>query len=321
VAVFCRRPLRSRLFLFLALPSLFAFGQTVANCRQTIAVNVRDGQGNFVPELKSSSFLARLHGQPVTVLDVKPAQSPVRVVVMLDASGSMAAPKLKWDTARRLSVEMLASLPANSHVGLMVFARDVITTLDLNHSPSVIVDEIKRLDSPRSLVLPGKRTTALLDSLVLALDLFGTAQAGDAVFIVSDGEENRSREGFDKVKKDLMNRNVRLFFLQLREAEVLLPSMEDQAYRFKSLALASGGDALDEPGLWPWSNSRIEAAVRLIYDEIPHYYQVQLESKAGTLGNAKLELDVIDATGRRIEGSKVAHPQKLAPCDVSQKGQ
>lgn len=306
--------MRLKLLPFLAFFCLPAWAQTTANCQRTIVVNVRDRQGNFVPGLSASSFRAMIQGQPADILEAKPHHTPLRVVVMMDASGSMTSSKQKWDLARQLTANMLAALPSATHVGMVVFAQEVVKTIDLNHSPYQIIDQLKELNEPKRLVASKESHTALIDCLLKTFDLFGSPSTGDAIFVVSDGGENRSEASWGKAKRTLFARGARLFAIVLDDA--YLQSLEEQegASYLRSTAEESGGVTIYNHGPELLSEKSLIAESNVLYDEIWHYYELGLEVPRSLAKEGKLDLEVVDAAQKKAGNYRIMHPRRMSGC-------
>jgi hypothetical protein len=150
--------LRKPVLLVALLLGLTSFSQ----CQQAyecekplVAVNVRDHEGNLVAGLSLPSFRAKMHGQTVTVSSANVGKPP-RIVLLLDASGSMTSPKLKWEVARLAIENMVTSTRGNTSLALVFFANDVLDTLDFRRSPEEILRKIEQSGDAEKLVPHGK---------------------------------------------------------------------------------------------------------------------------------------------------------------------
>jgi hypothetical protein len=130
----------------------FLQGRLIDNCKtRTVIVNVRDREGHFVVGLPSSSFRAEMHGQPLTVSSVIVERDP-RIMLLLDASGSMTFSERKWANAKFATRSVVTSTRGSAHLALVLFANDVLETLDFNHSPDDILQRIQQLGNADKLV-------------------------------------------------------------------------------------------------------------------------------------------------------------------------
>src|SRR5207244_7486196 len=85
-------PLRrvARVVLLLVGPNFLLLAQQNPDClKRTLVVNVRDRTGKLVDGLNSSSFRASLQGQQVRISSAIVRNGPRRIVLLVDASGSV----------------------------------------------------------------------------------------------------------------------------------------------------------------------------------------------------------------------------------------
>jgi len=73
------------------------FAQSDPCLRRTIAVNVLTDQGKVVSDLATDNFKVSFDHKPAQVLSVTFDVLPRRVMIVLDASGSMIAEQSDWD--------------------------------------------------------------------------------------------------------------------------------------------------------------------------------------------------------------------------------
>jgi hypothetical protein len=198
---------------------------------------------------------------------------------------------------------MVTSTRGNAQLALVVFADDVLETLDFNHSPEDILQRIQQLGDADKLVPKGKQRTALLDSLLYALSLFGTQVAGDAVYVVSDGEDDASRAGSDKVEHALIALGVRFyaFFLQDRFVDPMLA--ERPGPMLTSLGEVTGGKVVDLELTWDSvptgeTTSQVKAFLPRVYDEMIQFYGVGLGPMKTMDKQQGWKLEIVDGQGK-----------------------
>src|ERR1039458_8091294 len=82
--------------------------QQIPDClKRTLIVNVRDRTGKLVGDLNRSSFRASLHGRQIGISSAKVRTGPRRLVLLLDASGSVNKENHKLDIARLIAGNLL----------------------------------------------------------------------------------------------------------------------------------------------------------------------------------------------------------------------
>lgn len=159
-------------------------GSQQSDCgKQAIVVSARDKQGQFVPSLQASDFRVKLGGKDINIASLRQAAGTPRVVVLLDKSGSMSS-ESKRNAERFIGRKLIHFLPETTQIALVTFGSGVSETWEFGHSHAETLFAIDRLTSS-----PGEGGTALRDALVRSSDLFGLAQIGDSVVVLSNGQE------------------------------------------------------------------------------------------------------------------------------------
>src|SRR6202050_5851279 len=79
---------------------LFVTGSLLAQTdpclRRIVPINVMDDRGQLVTGLTENNFMGSIHHQPVRIVSLRPDGTARRVVIVLDASGSMTDGKRIW---------------------------------------------------------------------------------------------------------------------------------------------------------------------------------------------------------------------------------
>jgi len=145
-----------------------------------VFVTVTDREGRLVPALTQSDFEVRDEGkvQPITVFDNSP--QPIRLVVMLDVSGSMEG---NLPLLRAAASELFARLRPDDVARVGTFGHEV--TL----SPSFTRD-VRQLEAALPSEIAPDAPTPLWRAIDEALDAFGPARGERTVILVlSDGKD------------------------------------------------------------------------------------------------------------------------------------
>ena len=145
-------------------------------------VTVTDGDGRLVTTLMRDDFEVRDEGkpQPITLFDNTP--QPIRLIVMLDVSGSMEG---NLPLLRAATEQLYARLRRDDRMRIGTFGRDVIIGPWLTRN----VDEALRNELPDAIAPDA--LTPLWRAIDAAMDGFG--DEGDArrvILVLSDGKDS-----------------------------------------------------------------------------------------------------------------------------------
>jgi len=148
-------------------------------------VNVLDKLGEPVPSLESSDLVVLDNERVVTGVTLSPAGSqPESVCIVVDDSGST------YETAGLVQAELrrlLAALPAEDDVCLVVFAAKAVALGGPGVPRSKLVSALSRLPKPYG-------PSATVDALLLATKRLavGAGAGGRAIILIGDGGESHS---------------------------------------------------------------------------------------------------------------------------------
>jgi hypothetical protein len=267
-----------------------------------------------------------MQGKQVEIRSVSPESGPRRIVLVLDASASM-------DDERNFEVFLVKTFLDINHdnsIGLIIFSTGVDATVNLSEGRTRIPSELARLESSRK--QRGLRKTALRDALSAAANLLRPAQFGDAIYVISDGDDNASKVKDSQAEDELIRAGVRLFALVPRSS----PRSEIQDLRgtqpgwLRLTAAATGGEAIffnpsdqrlglnrKHPEVDPTTKvgrDLMVYATRGFAHEISNPYRLTLKLPEPLSKSRDWDLSVLDIQGRVNADLRIHYPQRLAPC-------
>jgi VWFA-related protein len=145
-----------------------------------IFVTVTDRDGRLVTSLEQKDFEVRDEGkpQPITLFDNSPRA--IRLIVMLDVSGSMQGNLL---LLRAASEQLFARLRPDDRVRVGTFGNDVTISPTFTNDPGEL-----RAALPVS--IPGSAPTPLWRGIDEAIDAFGEGEERRVVLVLSDGKDS-----------------------------------------------------------------------------------------------------------------------------------
>ncbi|MGA8012149.1 MAG: VWA domain-containing protein [Candidatus Acidiferrales bacterium] len=155
--------------------------------------------------------------KPANVLSIAPDASPHRILILLDTSGSVLTTPGPWALYLALATNLIANLPPEDAVGIAAFSDNLEFLVPFTQDRQVLQQELRRL-SPGKAAFPKKpRATALYDSLIDAVKLFGPPQQGDLIYVLSDGEDDASRFRAQDAMKAMQSSGVSLYSISIEE--------------------------------------------------------------------------------------------------------
>ena len=300
---------------------------------RTVMATVVDHDGNPVEGLQAADFRGEFRGKGVQVLSATLDTSPRRIVLLLDASGSIAASSVTWRAVKRIAEGMVRSVPPSNPVALMVFTDEIRSRVPFGQPRDYLTSRVAALGKPDEWL--GKRPgrTALFDAIMEALAELRPTQPGDIIYLITDGGENASRHRPPEVKNALLTRGVRLFTLivsgWLHPGSWTAPPRERQLYgeRLREIAEVTGGcffslapvdySATEIMHDQPTSEERDSILRRAehIYQQMGHYYRIEVKLPSAVDQPRGWKLEVVDERGKKRKGVELAYPRKLLPCD------
>jgi len=310
-----------RLLFALVLNPLNLPAQDSGCTRHTVAVGVVDRDWNLVRGLGAANFHGKVRGSDVQILSTSIDTSPRRIVLLLDASGSMMGEGC--ETAKVVAEYLIRLAPPQASLAQMGFSGTVRYTADFYQDRSelmkTLADLLKLCGAPRG-------RTALFDAISSGLTTVGSLGVGDVIYAVTDGGDNASRTDPGKVEKALLTEGVRLFAVvtssetptNRRSSEVT-----EGVNRLRSMVEATGGNMLTLQYGSVVQGSHIKAhtyeealnlALQRMYQQMGEFYRVEVSLPEQFEKPTKWKLEVVDANGRPMRGVEVHYPQELMPC-------
>jgi len=213
--------------------------------KRVIPVGILDSHGDVPHDLNANTFTAELDRKPFEITAAKLFSGPKRVAILLDTSGSMkngVYSSGKAKLAYWVVADAVKRLPANVSIAVLGFNEKVDRTLDFSVPREQLAWELtEREKSPDSLV---RGKTALWDAIEYVLDQIPNAAPGDAIYAITDGEDNRSQIKTAQLENRLQRAGVRLHLFLLRDFLFTgdpFPGSEDTMM----LARATGGEVIE----------------------------------------------------------------------------
>lgn len=289
-----------------------------------LPVNALTEKGFRYASLTAADLKASLHGKPVKIVSVQPNDVPPRVMIVLDASGSMLADNRNWTLNLSVARALIQYLPTDSLIGLAVFAKTVKAHISPTPDRGRLAAELDRIAAYHTVPPRGEHGTALWDALNSVITDFDSPRVGDSIFVITDGHDNESSSRFPDLKRAVLTRSIRIFTSDFwRRDGGLSPRESEAESQMRDLVESSGGYAvgLQEPLQIPASGislkgtSDAEILLQLQARQLVAYYQVEVELPARL---DKPQTWKMQAKSPKVGDLIVFYPRELMPCSASE---
>jgi len=305
--------------------AVIGFGPAVSRAQtdsclvRTVTVGALTDRGEAVTDLVPESFTASLHKKQVQIRSVTPKDLPPRVMLLLDASGSVVSVAADWQPSVGIASSIVRTLPAGSQIGLVVFAGKIDIYVDLTTDRSKIQRELETLKKGPPVSVLG---TALWDSVskVVATE-FTVPREGDSIYAITDGDDTASLAKVNDVSKVLVAKHIRLFGFVDRSEESALIAGGEQMANFRNTVSATGGYAIIVKGNHPEMSplpagafrkpDGLEKLLAIQLNQISQFYSLEIELPESLGKNQEWQLRPVDSSPRKF---LVTYPHTLASC-------
>ncbi len=291
-----------------------------------IPVSVTDSEGGFAANLTAADFVAHTHQRLATILTIDLDKGPRRVVLLLDTSASMTRPDTRmWVKTLLIAKDLVDRLPPEDSIALDVFSRRIDQTIDFAKDRAPV---LKRLDDMRAqggVRTEENRRTALWDSTLQALKLFGPTRMGDVIYAITDGDDNQSHATRGQVENTLRASGVRFFALHdFFQASQMQIQPEDLGGSLEKVAKATGGQVVRPYSvsaggrIMLFEPAHLRVALDRMYVSMAQFYRVEIKLPEPLDGAQDLGLEVMD----RKRGGKfdLEYPRRFVPCELKDSG-
>ena len=164
-----------------------------------------------------------VNGEPVSDVEIVPlgeTSLPVGVVLVIDASGSMAGDPL--EAAKTAAKDFVAQKRTEDSIALVTFADEVTVQTGFTRNTSDLQNRIDSIDADGE--------TAFADGVIKGIELFESSSAGELLpnlIVLTDGEDTASVASLEDALAVIGSSTVRVFGVAL-ESPDFNPSLVEQ---------------------------------------------------------------------------------------------
>jgi len=306
-------------FLFLCGSTLPA--QTHNPPVQLLQLGVQDRKGQFVIDIQSEQIV--IAGQTATVQRIEADNSPRRILLLLDTSGSIGGSKsLSWSNVAQFAIRFALLRKGEDSIGLDTFGEKDEVHVSLTTDSQSLVSHIEALTNSGK----GRTMLGLALNEILARKE-GGLRSGDAIILVSDGDRSDAdKTDFTRLRDDLIRSGIRICLVRVP------PSMAPGATRgvrdVGGFIKETGGmefntiNPLNE-GQQLFAGVRVdpdvlESTAQVAYIFSQAFYRLTLKFSRLEQKPRQLRLEIVDKRKEAIKGLKLSYPRYLLTNPVKQ---
>lgn len=242
-----------------------------------VYATITDRRGHFVGRLTAGDVLLTEDGVPQTISYFSAEDKPLRLVMLLDCSQSMARrdqAREKIELARTAASRFAETVSAEDNFTVLGFHETVTRACPFSNRSSELQQAVSSLDIGRG--------TALYDALYEAVDLLGPGAGRKAILLLSDGRDESydglspgSRHTFHEALEHALRSDVAVFVIGLGQeihhrSIIDGTSLEEQ---LSLLARRTGGNAY-----YPRRARELSGFYDQVADELKHQYSIYYSS-------------------------------------------
>jgi hypothetical protein len=305
------------------------FAEESSCVHRTLPVTVL-ANGHVVHGLSPSDFSAKVHGRDARIISISLDKRPHRIVILLDASGSMGGPKnaRAWDLAGDIASQLAEANSQNAPMALIIFSHKVLERVDFAQGAPAIRNRLKEIRADASYVKKNVRgDTTIFDAIMTATSLLNISNSADSIYLISDGVDNQSRFKAGDVAHALGLTSVRLYVSLF---EFIAPTVSNRPAgegleSIMKLSIESGGLISG-----PWGKSSrngtnynltnderkaLSFAVTHLYGAMTNNDLLEIELPQTIQKGERLSIELSADKKALYKNLVIAYPRELAPCN------
>jgi Ca-activated chloride channel family protein len=170
-----------------------------------VPATVVDSRGIAVTNLKLEDFELQVDGQPNTISEISRAETPVRMAMLFDNSGSLSESR---DFEKRAAIKFFRNvLRPVDQAAVFSVSTDVTLAAPLTNDARRLELTIDSFGKPEG-------ATSLFDGIIQAGDYLHPYPGRRVIVIVSDGVDTVSRADFDMTMQRALTNDCQIYVVQ-----------------------------------------------------------------------------------------------------------
>jgi hypothetical protein len=307
-----------------------ACAQQLSCLERTIPVSIASTDNAPLLPLSSGNFKGTYQKRPVRIKSISVSDKPSRVILLLDARGSMQVPKSQRTFAIGIGEDLVAGLPPTTEIGLAFFSANSVRVAIPTNDREKLKAKLEAFRTDPKASPPQPRKTALWDAIIDSFYMFDQPHVGDAIYVITDGFDNSSHSTSKDAAETLGAAGVRLFAFVFRTSG-MGPRQTGQLDRSNLFQIIgdTGGIFIDfrphysglvpyfpDPDLFDKSGKPTTLGILLAPQarQILIFYRLEIELPETGDKPRELKLDLVGFGKSQREGIVMTYPHILLPC-------
>jgi len=228
-----------------------------------VPATVVDSRGVAVTNLKLEDFELRVDGQPNTISEVSRAETPVRMAMLFDNSGSLSATR---EFEKHAAVQFFRNvLRPVDQAAVFAVSTDVMLAEPLTNDVRKLEFTIESFGKPDG-------GTSLFDAIIAAGAYLRPFGGRRVIVIVSDGADTTSRADFDTTMQHALADDCQIYVVQTGLYENANLRALAAERRMQEFAAQTGGAVYISKSVEDLDNAFVQIAADLAQQYIISYY-------------------------------------------------
>ena len=224
-----------------------------------VHATVTDKDGQLITDLPKSAFKIYEDGEAQEIKVFRREDAPVSLGLIIDNSASMLPRRAQVAEA---ALKLVRASNKDDEVFVMTFNDRVALVQDFTHDIGQLEKSLNKIDSTGA--------TAMRDALALGVEHLKRLAMNDkkVVLVVTDGEDNSSFEGLEKVVRSAQQDGILIYAIGLLGSETE-HSAAVAKHDLDTAALATGGEVF-----YPKELSEVDGIAEHVAKDLRNQYTI-----------------------------------------------
>jgi hypothetical protein len=274
----------------------------------TVLLNAFDRKVNIERDLHAEDIKVEVDGKHAPILSLSFDTRPRRIILMFDSSGSMkASPQQSgWGLAIPAAAYAAYVVPESASAQLVTFSDTLMRESSDFENQKVVQGKVFDLRKRQP-----KGLTSLFDSVHQVLIEFKELRFGDAIYLVTDGGDNKSRISRKKVIEELSSRGIRVFIFLVQRP----PHTEEEKNGISDMyafAESTGGVVVPITSADPAALQQLDSLAPQIIAQVAGVYRLEM-GISEVKKTSRVKVEFVDGD-RKHSTRSIVYSQEINPC-------